>query len=101
MTHICSSIEVLPERAHSSFLVSPRFSDHRDSLANGLTKAFGHKRGFFRRLMTLEVPDKVYVQLHLLRMHRRNFRLLTIIQAFGTLTQFLRWLNTTPIKRYQ
>jgi len=101
MTHICSSIEVLPERAHSSFLVSPRFPDQRDSLADGLARAFGHKSGFFHRLMTLEVADKVYVQLHLLHMHRRNFRLLAISQAFGTLTRFLRWLNTARKIRVQ
>jgi integrase/recombinase XerD len=112
MTHICSSDDrvsissfesssVLPERAHSSFLVSPRFPDQRDSLANSLARAFGHKSGFFHRVITLEVPDKVYVQLHLLHMHRRNFRLLTITQAFGTLTGFLRWLNTTRKSRVQ
>jgi integrase/recombinase XerD len=112
MTHICSSIDrvsissfesssVLPERAHSSFLVSPRFPDQRDSLANSLARAFGHKSGFFHRVITLEVPDKVYVQLHLLHMHRRNFRLLTITQAFGTLTGFLKWLNTTRKSRVQ
>ncbi len=43
--------------------------------------------------MTMEVPDKAYLQLHLLHMHRRNFKLLTITQAFSTLRRFLTCLK--------
>jgi len=45
--------------------------------------------------MRLEVPDKAYVQLYLLQMHRRGFRLVTIQQSLTTLRWFLAFLSAT------
>jgi integrase/recombinase XerD len=82
-------------RQQSPFFTSRCFPDHRDSLISALGRAFGHKGGLFARLMAMEVPSKAYLQLYLLHMHRRNFKLLTIVQAFSTLRRFLTFLNHT------
>lgn len=89
----CESSSGLGVGAHSSFFVSPRFPDQSDSLTVALQRAFGHKDSFFCALMSMEVPDKVCLQLHLLHMHRRNFRFLTITQALSTLRRFLTFLK--------
>jgi len=104
MANICSSVDKasvsssesssdLGVGAHSSFFVSPRFPDQSESLTVALQRAFGHKGSFFSALMSMEVPDKVSLQLHLLHMHRRNFRLLSITQALTTLRRFLTFLK--------
>jgi integrase/recombinase XerD len=98
MAHNGSSVDITSSSdqrigSRSSFFVSPRFPDQSDSLKFTLEKAFGHRRDFFNRLMTMEVPDKAYLQLHLIHMHRRNFKLLTITQAFSTLRRFLTFLK--------
>ena len=82
-------------KSQSSFLVSPLPSNQRDSLTSGLEKAFGHRVGFFGALTSLEVPDKAYVQLYLLHMHRRNFKGLTIAATFTTLRRFLVFLGNS------
>jgi len=82
-------------RQQSPFFTSHCLPDHGDSLISALGKAFGHKGGLFARLMSMEVPGKAYLQLYLLHMHRRNFKLLTITQAFSTLRRFLTFLNHT------
>jgi len=89
----CESSSGLGVGAHSSFFVSPRFPDQSESLTVALQRAFGHKGSFFSALMSMEIPDKVSLQLHLLHMHRRNFRLLTITQALSTLRRFLTFLK--------
>ncbi len=76
-----------------SFLVSPRPTNQRDSLSSALERAFGQRRGLYRRLMSLEAVDKAYVWLYLLQMHRRGFKLLTIHQSLTTLSRFLLFLN--------
>jgi len=45
--------------------------------------------------MSLEVADRVYVQLYLLQMYRRGFRLLTIHQSLTTLRGFLVFLKNS------
>jgi len=82
-----------------SFLVSPGRSHESDSLTFALERAFGHREGLFRGLMSLEVPDKVSLQLYLLQMHRRGFKLLTIHQSLTTLSRFLAFLNTNGQRR--
>ncbi len=77
----------------SSYLVSPRSSVQTDCLASALEKAFGHRRGLLRGLMSLEVPDKAYVWSYVLQMHRRGFKLLTIHQSLTTLRRFLAFLG--------
>ena len=77
----------------SSYLLSPRRSVQTDCLTSALEKAFGHRRGLFRRLMSLEVPDKAYVWSYVLQMHRRGFKLLTIHQSLTTLRCFLVFLG--------
>ena len=89
----CESSSALGVGVHSSFFVSPRFPDQSDCLTVALQRAFGHKGSFFSALMSMEVPDKDCLQLHLLHMHRRNFRLLTITQALTTLRRFLTFLK--------
>lgn len=82
-----------------SFLVSPRSSGQGDSLLSALERAFGHRRGLFGRLMSLEVADRVYVQLYLLQMYRRGFKLLTIHQSLSTLRRFLVFLESSGKSR--
>jgi integrase/recombinase XerD len=77
----------------SSYLLSPRRSVQTDCLTSALEKAFGHRRGLLRRLMSLEVPDKAYVWSYVLQMRRRGFKLLTIHQSLTTLRRFLVFLG--------
>ena len=83
----------------SSFLVAPRRFDREDSLTSAIEKAFGHRRGLYAGLMSLEVSDKAYVQLYLLQMHRRGFRLVTIQQSLTTLGRFLTFLSISATGR--
>lgn len=78
-----------------SFFLSPRPCDPGDSLTDALERAFGQRSSLFCKLMSMEAPDKTYVQRYLLQMHRRNFKPLTITQAFITLRRFLTFLTTT------
>jgi integrase/recombinase XerD len=77
----------------SSYLLSPRRSVQADCLTLALERAFGHRRGLFRGLMSLEVPDKAYVWSYVLQMRRRGFKLLTIHQSLTTLRRFLVFLG--------
>jgi site-specific recombinase XerD len=49
--------------------------------------------------MNLEMPDKAYLQLYLLQMHRCNFKLLTIHQSLTTLSGFLFFLTSRRGRR--
>ena len=82
-----------------SFFVSPRPSDPGDSLTSALERAFGSRKNFFFKLMSMEAPDTAYVHRYLLQIHRRNFKPLTIHQSFITLRRFLAFLNTTTQRR--
>ena len=95
MAHISLTEDVSFVSKQSSIFVSPRPPDQTDSLTFALERAFGHRSGFFSALMSMEVPDKASLQLYLMHMHRRGFRLLTVTQAFSTLRRFLTWLNST------
>jgi len=88
-----ASIQYVEQR--SSFFVSPRPCDYTDSLTSAIERAFGHRRGLYDGLMSLEVPDKSYVQLYLLQMHRRGFRVVTIQQSLTTLRRFLGFLHAS------
>jgi len=78
-----------------SFFLSPPPSDPGGSLTDTLERAFGSKSSFSFKLMSMEAPDKAYVQRYLLQMHRRSFKPLTITQGFITLRRFLASLTTT------
>ena len=82
-----------------SFFLSPRPSDPGDSLTGALERAFGQRSSLFFKLMSMEAPDKAYVQRYLLQMHRRNFKPLTITQTFITLRHFLASLTTSSQHR--
>jgi hypothetical protein len=77
------------------FFLSPRPSDPGDSLTDALERAFGQRLSLFFKLMSMEAPDKAYVQRYLMQMHRRNFKPLTITQGFITLRRFLAFPTTT------
>jgi len=90
---VSTSESIQSAQQRSSFFVSPRPFDRKDSLASAIGKAFGHRRGLYDGLMSLEVSDKVYVQLYLLQMHRRGFKVLTIQHSLTTLRRFLTFLS--------
>jgi integrase/recombinase XerD len=92
MAHVFAEDTDRGLKLRSSFFVSPGPSDHTD-LGSALEKAFGHRRGLFDGLMSLQVPDKAYLQLYLLRMHRCNFKVLTIHQSLSTLRRFLCFVD--------
>jgi integrase/recombinase XerD len=84
-------------RSRSSFFVSPGPPTKTD-LSSALEKAFGHRRGLFDRLKKLQVPDKAYLQLYLLQMHRCNFKVWTIHQSLSTLSRFVLFLNSRRVR---
>ncbi len=85
-------------KPRSCFFVSPGPSGQTD-LGSALERAFGHSRGLFDGLMSLQVPDKAYLERYLLQMHRCSFKLLTIHQSLTTLSRFLSFLNSLRGRR--
>ena len=81
-------------KPRSSYFVSPGPLNQTECVSSLLEKAFGHSRGLLDRLKTLQVPDKAYLELYLLQMHRCNFKLWTIHQSLSTLSRFLFFLNS-------
>ena len=92
---VSASESIRSAQQRPSFFVSPRLSDDKDSLTSAIEKAFGHRRGLYGGLMSLEAPEKAYVQLYLLQMHRRGFKLLTIQQSLTTLRRVLAFLTAS------
>ena len=86
-------------KPRSSFFVSPGPVDRTDCLRSALEKAFGRRRGLFDGLMNLHVPDKAYLQIYLLQMHRCNFKVLTMHQSLTTLSRFLVFLKSRGERR--
>jgi hypothetical protein len=52
---VSTSESIQGAHQRSSFFVLPRPSDGKDSLTSGIGKAFGHRRGLYDGLMSLEV----------------------------------------------
>ena len=86
-------------KPRSSYFVSPGPLNQTECVSSLLEKAFGHSRGLFDRLKNLQVPDKAYLELYLVQMHRCNFKVWTIHQSLSTLSRFLFFLNSDRGRR--